>query len=147
MWPFEITKESNLLYHCLSDCFSPYKDFFSKQTICSFPFTSYPLGWLMLIFPLVDHVKKDIFTSICSSSKSWTATRVKMTLMFVCFTTGEKISLKSIPSLSEAFCNKPHLVSVPLNSWNFRFSFVNPLAAQNSLLGWFLYKFPSIIFH
>lgn len=59
------TKLSNLLYHCLGDCLSSYKDLFSKQT-CSSSLTSITVvDSYKLIIPNL-HVRKLFLHSFVS---------------------------------------------------------------------------------
>ena len=89
--------ESNFLYHCRGACFNPYKLFFNLHTRSSFPLTSNPYGCCMKISSFKSPWRNAILTSNYSISRSWLVANPKIVLINENFTTGEKISSKSIP--------------------------------------------------
>ena len=55
-------KESDLLYHCLGDCFKPYSNLSKRYTQSSLPIISKPLGCLMQISPSNSPWRNVVFT-------------------------------------------------------------------------------------
>ena len=60
-----------LAYHWRGDCFSPYSDFDSLQTLFLFEGSFSPSGTAIYISSLKSPFKNAVTTSICSSSRSW----------------------------------------------------------------------------
>ena len=137
------------MYHCLGDCFNPYNDLCSWQTYISFLWTSNPSGCFIRIFSSNLPWRKAVLTSSCSSSKTWFSIIASKTLMDVCLTIGEKISLKSTPYfwlnplatnlalyLIRSFSERPgFLLNIHLQPTT-----CIPLGNSTSFQVWFLYR-------
>ena len=102
---------SNLLVHSLGDCLSRYKDLCNKHTCSSLSFTSNPSSCFIKMISSSSPYRNVVLTSICSSSMSTCVTKANINLIDLCFTTGEKILLKSTPSS----CINPLATSLALN--------------------------------
>ena len=54
---------SNLLYHCLPDCLSPYMALFSLHTLRSFPLATKPCGCFKYMSCSISALRNAVLTS------------------------------------------------------------------------------------